>query len=252
MKKFTNVRDKDRIVFKNLSDSSELIVNHFDEEYICDTIFIDEKYDLDFVNYIVHILKETDDIGVLFAKYDSRHLEKVLANNGLKVSNYQYTIRNDENYRVCEYEVSDVLKFEEKNFYLGIINKLARENCAYLNPDKEFQEYGDRWFEIEDYQYRTYRKNGVIVGIVDYKNFECDAYCKEVSNDCFDYNGKLCIRCLLSEDEKVLEDMLRDLLATYKKEIVINVTYGEKSLKAVLNKFDCKFDFCQYVLIEKK
>lgn len=251
MKKYDNTIENNEIVFKNLLDGSELKIKHYEDEFIFDEIFINEKYDLNFVNYIVQQLKKTKDIGVLFAEYDLPTLEKILYKNGLKVSNYQYTIKKTKNFKLNNYEVSNILNIEDKKFYLEIINKISYDNFLYLNPNMKYQKIGENWFKVEDFEYRVYRKTGKIVGIVEYKNYNYNSNYSKVSKNYFDYNNKLCIRCLLSEEEQVLEDILKDLLNIYKKDIIINITYNEKTLKNIVNKFDSKFNFCQYVFVGK-
>ncbi len=250
MRKYIKVMENDKIIFKNLLDGSELEIMHYDDECIFDTIFINEKYDLDFINYIIRQLKKSNDIGVIFVEYDSSIMEKMLCKNGLKVSNYQYTIKKSKNFKLNNYEISSVLNRDEKEFYLRIINKLSQENSMYFNPNKQFQEYGEKWFNNKEFEYKIYRKMGKIVGIVDYKNFDYDPNYGDISKKYFNYNNKLCIRCLLSEEEQVIEDILKDLLTFYKKDIIINITYNEKSLKNVINKLNSKFDFCQYILVK--
>ncbi len=250
MEKYTKEIENDKIIFKNLSDGSELEIVHYDDECIFDTLFINEKYDLNFINYIIQQLKKSNDIKVLFVEYDSPLIEKMLYKNGLKVSNYQYTIKYSKNFKLNTYEVSNFLNEEAKNFYLKIINGLARENSIYLNPNQPYQEYGEKWFYNEEFEYRVYRKMGKIVGIVDYKNFDYNPNYENTTNKHFNYNNKLCIRCLLSEDEQVIEDILKDLLTFYKKDIIINITYTEKSLRNIVDKFNSNFDFCQYILTE--
>lgn len=250
MEKYIKVIENDKIVFRNLLDDSELEIAHYEDECIFDTIFINEKYDLDFINYIIHQLKKSKDIRILFVEYDSSIMEKMLYKNGLKVSNYQYTIKHSKNFKLNTYDVSNILNHEEKNFYLKIINKLSQENSMYLNPNEKYQEYGEKWFNNEEFKYRVYRKMGKIAGIVDYKDFDYDPINGNNSSNYFNYNNKLCIRCLLSEEEQVIEDILKDLLTFYKKDIIINISYNEKSLKNIVNKFNSKFDFCQYILVE--
>lgn len=250
MEKYIKKIENDKIIFKNLSDGSKLKTVHYEDEYIFDTIFINEKYDLNFINYIIQQLKKSKDIKVLFVEYDSSNVEKMLYKNGLKVSNYQYTIKNSKNFKLNTYEVSNILNHEAKNFYLKIINKLSRENYIYLNSNKPYQEYGEKWFYNEEFEYRVYRKMGKIVGIVDYKNFDYDPNYENTTSNYFNYNNKLCIRCLLSEEEQVIEDILKDLLTFYNKDIIINITYTEKSLKNVVENFNSKFDYCQYILME--
>lgn len=89
MEKYTNIKKDNEILFKDLTNGLELKIKHYDEDYIFDNIFINEKYELDFIEYVVKKLKETKDIGVLFAEYDSPHLENMLYKNGLRISNYQ-------------------------------------------------------------------------------------------------------------------------------------------------------------------
>ena len=183
-------------------------------------------------------------------EYDSPLIETILSKNSMKILNYQYTIKKSNDFKVNTYEVSNGLNQEEKNFYLKFINKLAQDNLIYLNSNKHFQKYDEKWFDNEEIEYRVYRKKGKIIGIVDYKNFDKDSSYGQVLNNHFNYNNKLCIRCLLSEDEQIMEDILKDLLNFYKKDIIINITYNEKKLKNVVKNLNSEFNFCQYILIE--
>lgn len=250
MEKYIKVIENNKIIFKNLLDGSELKIAHYEDELIFDTIFINEKYDLDFINYVIHQLKKSQDLRILFVEYNSSIIEKTMYKNGLKVLNYQYTIKKSKNFELNSYQISNILNQEEKNFYLNIINKLSQENSVYLNLNKQYQKYSEKWFDIEGFEYRVYRKMGKIAGIVDYKNFDYDSNYEEHSSEYFNYNNKLCIRCLLSEEEQVIEDILKDLLTLYQKDIIINITYNEKSLHNVVNRLNSQFDFCQYILVD--
>lgn len=250
MKKYITIKKDNEIIFKDLTNSLELKIKHYDDEFIFDNIFINEKYELDFIEYVIKQLKITKDIGVFCAEYDSPLLENMLYKNGLRILNYQYTIKKNKCTKIDNYEISDVLNKEGKNFYLEMLNKYAQGNFTYLNPNKKYQKCGENWFKNGEFEYRIYRKMGKIVGIVDYKNFDYDPNYGNVSNSYFNYNNRLCIRCLFSKESQVLEDILKDLLNVFKKEIIIPITYSEKNLKNILNNFNYKFDFCQYVLVE--
>lgn len=252
MEKYSNVRENDKIIFKNLLDNTKLEVMHYDEEYAFDQIFINEKYDLDFIEYVIQKLKETKDIAGLYSEYDSLKLEELLYKNGLRVSNYQYTIKYSKNFESSNYEISDTLDQDGKEYYLKMINKSLRDNHQYIAPNRQYQEYTEKWFEneeIEKFNYSIYRKNDQIIGIVEY--FDNDYNGVESPKTYLDWNNKLCIRSIFSEDEQVLEDMIKDLLNIYKKDIIIHITYNDKTLKNVVNKLDSKFDVCLYVLVEK-
>ncbi len=244
MEKYINVIENDKIIFKNLLDSSEIVVTDCDSEYAFDNIFINEEYDLDFIDYVVKKLKQSKDIGVMTAEYDSPILEKLLYENGLRVSNYQYTIKKNENFKLDNYEVSNILNKEDKEFYLKMINKFSRDNHQYIDPNGQYQEYTEKWFDNGRFEYRTYRKNGKIVGVVEYQNFD---YYANSSNSINEFH----IRCLFSDEDQVMEDILKDLLSIYKKDIIISITHNEKKLKSVVNKMDSDFDFCLYVLVDK-
>lgn len=252
MEKYTTTIKKEKIIFKDLINNIELEINHYDEDYIHDTIFINKNYDSDFIEYIIKKLKEANDINVLFVEFDSPNIEKLLKKYGLKVSNYQYQIKYSKSTELEGYDISDTLDDEVKDLYLNQINTYGYSNYKYLHPNGQYQEYGERWFHIEDYKYRIYKKMGKVVGIVDYKIFEDDSSYSEVSHKCFDYRNKLCIRCLFSEDIKVLEDIIHDLLNIYKKNIIINITYSEKKLRDVVKMFPNEFEFCQYIFTNDK
>lgn len=253
MEKYINKKENDKIIFKNLLDNTELEVTHYDEEYVFDQIFLDEKYDLDFIEYVIQKLKETKDIPGLYSEFDSLKLEELLYKNGLRISNYQYTIKYSKNFELSNYEISDTLDQNGKDYYLKMLNKSSRNNHPYLDPNHSYREYTEKWFENEEikkYKYRIYRKNDMIVGIVEYINFDNDYTVGDSIKSYFDYSNKVCIRCIFSEDEQVLEDMIKDLLTIYKKDITVHIIYNDKALKNVVNRFDSRFDVCLYVLVE--
>lgn len=253
MKKYISERENNRIIFKNLLDNSELEVMHYDEKYAFDQIYIDEKYDLDFIEYVIQELKKLNDIGVLYGEYDSLKLEELLYRNGFRISNYQYTIKYLNNFEIGDYKVSDTLNQEEKEYYLKMINKSTLDNHQYINPNRPYEKYTEKWFlsaAQEGFKYRIYRNKDKIVGIVEYINFDKNYIIKDDTKKYFNWHNKLCIRCIFSEDEQVLEDMIKDLLNIYKKDIIIHITYNEKILKKIVNKLDGRFDVCLYALVE--
>lgn len=239
------------IIFKDIVNNTKLVVVHNDDEHIFDTIFIDKNFDTKFIEYIVKELKKTNDIGVLYSLYISDHLEKLLYKNGLRISNYQYIIEHKDDLNITGYDIFNNLDKESKIFYLKRINKLNKINHQYFNPDSEFIKFDETWFNNDDFIYRIYRKNGKIVGIVDYKIFEDDFNCTKLINEIFNYTNKLCIRFLYSEDKIILEDILKDLLNTYRKDIVINITYTENKLIEAIKNMNGKFNYCQFTLIDK-
>ncbi len=250
MKNYIKKIEGNNIIFKDIVNNKELVVVHNDDEHIFDTIFIDEKLDIKFIEFIIKELKKTNDIGVIFSLYDSLHLENLLYNCGLRISNYQYTIEYKDYLNVTDYDISNNLDEESKRFYLKTINKLSKINRQYFNPDSKFIKFDDTWFNNEEFIYRIYRKNGKIVGIVDYKVFENDPNYRKPMNDVFNYNNKLCIRCLFSEDKNILEDILKDLLNTYEIDIVINITYTDNKLREAVKNMNGKFNYCQFILID--
>ncbi len=250
MKKYDKSVDNDKIVFRDLTNNLELSVMHYEEECAYDTPFIDERYDIDFLKYVIEDLKESKDIGILFVEYDSKTLEEELSKLGLKVSYYQYTIKPSKNAKSEGYEIADSLDPVAKEFYLSTINRIGRENFKMTHPNEEYREYGEKWLYIEGFKHRVYRKNGKVVGVVDYQNFEYDPDYGTPTNKYFDCNNKLCIRCFFSEDDKVFEDIIDDLLAIYKKDIIVSITYNEKNLKRVVDSLNSEFDFCQYTLAD--
>lgn len=238
------------IIFKDKVNNTELTITHIDDKHSFDEIFIDEKYDLDFIDYFVKELKKTNDIAVIFSLYSSSDLEKILLNNNLKISNYQYIIKFKEYPNTNQYEISTKLNDESKAFYLKTINNIDKINHNYINPNSEFIEFSEKWFETDEFVYRIYSQDGTIVGIVDYEIFEDDVEYWKYTNNIFNYNNKLCIRCLFGENEIVLKDIIIDLLNTYKKDIVINTTYAENDLKNVIKQMNGIFNYGRYTLVD--
>lgn len=78
MEKYIKVIENNKIIFKNLLDGSELKIAHYEDELIFDTIFINEKYDLDFINYVILQLKKSKDLRILFVEYNSSIIEKTM------------------------------------------------------------------------------------------------------------------------------------------------------------------------------
>ena len=145
--------------------------------------------------------------------------------------------------------ITNKLDDESKQFYLQTINQLSAINHEYFNPNSKFVEYDETWFQNEKYIYRIYRKNNKVVGIVDYMVFEDNPNYGKPTNEVFNYNNKLCIRCLFAIEEKVLEDILKDLSNIYKKDIIISITYTDNILRKVVKKMNGKFNYCQYILV---
>ena len=249
MKNYIKKNKGNNIFFKDIKNGKELVVIHNDDEHIFDTIFIDDKYDITFINYIVKELKQTNDLAVIFSLYDSLKLEKFLFDNGLRISNYQYSMENKAYSNINHYAITNKLDDESKQFYLQTINQLSMINHRYFDPNLEFTEYDETWFQNEEFIYRIYRKNNKVVGIVDYKVFEDNPNHGQSANEVFNYNNKLCIRCIFAIEEKVLEDILKDLSNTYKKDIVISITYTDNILRKVVKKMNGKFNYCQYILV---
>ncbi len=251
MKNYQKKIEDNKIIFIDALNNKELIVSHYEEDYAFDTIFIDETYDLDFICYIVSELSKTNDLGVLFSLYDSSILEDVLYSRGLRISNYQYRVKYKKQILQDCYDISNELDEESKQYYLETINRLSKINHEYFNPNIENEEYGEKWFLYDDYDYRIYRKDDKIVGIVDYKIFE-DSNEYTTTNKVFDTSNKLCVRCLFGETAIILEDIIKDLQNTYKKEILIHITYTEKELHSIVKALGGIFDYCQYFFIQKK
>ena len=249
MENFIKKSKGNNIIFKDIKNSKELVVIHNDDEHIFDTIFIDDKYDITFINYIVKELKQTNDLAVMFSLNDSLKLEKLLFENDLRISNYQYSLENRTYSNTNHYSITNKLDDESKQFYLQTINQLSAINHEYFNPNSKFVEYDETWFQNEKYIYRIYRKNNKVVGIVDYMVFEDNPNYGKPTNEVFNYNNKLCIRCLFAIEEKVLEDILKDLSNIYKKDIIISITYTDNILRKVVKKMNGKFNYCQYILV---
>ncbi|MBP3800224.1 MAG: hypothetical protein ILA19_04515, partial [Bacilli bacterium] len=185
--------------------------------------------------YVIKELKKTNDLSIVTSLCDSPIIDDVLINNGLRVLNYQYTIDNKEYLMNNNYDISNVLDDESKNFYLEKVNEISRANSKYLNLDNELTKYNDKIFEIEEFYYRVYREDKNIVGIVDYKVID----------------NKLFIRSLLCINEQVIEDIIKDLLNVYKKDLIISITYSENNIREIIKKLNGKFNYCMYKLIDE-
>ncbi len=239
--------ERDNIVFIDKQNNTKLVVAHSDDKNIFDTIFIDEKFDINFIDFAVNELKKSNDLGAIYSLYDSLDLENLLYKYNLKIVNYQYNIKYKKHSNVSDYNISINLDDETKEYYIRSINELGLNNHKYLKSNKEFIKFDYRWFNSEEYIYRTYRREGKIVGVVEYKIVE-NKYSNETS-DIFNYNNKLCIRCIFGENIEVLESILKDISSLYKKDIIINVTYSEKDLLKAIKLLNGKFNYCLYTLI---
>ncbi len=246
MDKYSKEFKDNMFVFNDLEKDVSLKVEHYDEEGVFDVLFVDERFDVDFVAYIVRELKKTDDILTLYSTYDSHRLESKLDELGMKVSNYQYCVEGDVSSAKGKYEIEDALDDVAKDYYLGNINEYARKNYRYLYGQEMEDEYGSKWFREDEQSYRVYKKNGKIVGVVDYQVFE-KSEGGHPTNEVFDVADSVCIRALFGEDEDTMKDILRDLSSVYNKRIIVNVTHSEKMLKEALVNLNGKFAFCQFV-----
>ncbi len=235
MDNYTKQIQDNKIIFKDILNKKELVVNHYDEDYHFDTVFIDESMNTNFILYVIKELKKTSDLSIVTSLCDSPIIDDVLINNGLRVLNYQYTIDNKEYLMNNNYDISNVLDDESKNFYLEKVNEISRANSKYLNLDNELTKYNDKIFEIEEFYYRVYREDKNIVGIVDYKVID----------------NKLFIRSLLCINEQVIEDIIKDLLNVYKKDLIISITYSENNIREIIKKLNGKFNYCMYKLIDE-
>lgn len=250
MENYIKKIDGNKILFKDIINNTELVVTHNDDEHIFDTIFIDDKLDINFIEFIIKELKSSNDLGVIFSLYDSIDLENLMFNYGLRVSNYQYLVEYKNYLNINNYDISNNLDNESKKYYLQTINKLSMINREYFNPKLKSFKFNETWFNNNEYIYRVYRKNGKIIGIVDYKVFDDNPNYVKSTNEVFNCNNKLCIRSIFGEDKIILEDILKDLLNTYKKDIVVSITYTENNLREVVKKMNGKFEYCHYTLID--
>lgn len=232
---YRKTKKDNKIIFEDIDNKICLEVIHNDNECIFDVVTIDEKYTLDFIEYFIKELKKTNDILVIISLYNSKKLEDLLSKYNFKVSNYQYTIKFNNYITHNNYDIFDNLDYDSKMYYLQMINKIGKVNHKYYNPNKKYQEIDEKWFNNEDTLYRVYKKDKKIVGISDYKIVD----------------NKVCIRCLLSDDKIVLEDMIKDLLNVYKKDIIINIIYTENNIKEIINNLSSEFNHCKFILVEK-
>lgn len=243
------IKDK-KITFKDKLNNTELVVVHDADKHAYDNIFIDEKFSLKFINYIITELKKSKDIAAIYSLYDSELLENALNDMGLRVANYNFNIYfTNKDYEINGYQISEEFDDDAKKFYADMINKINKVNYKYLSYG-DYREHSEKDVNL-DFLCRTYYKDGKVVGVVNYEIMPYDPEYVAV-NKHFDYNNKVCIRTILSEDKEVLIDMLKDLLNIYKKDMTISITYVERKTLSAIRKMDSKFVCCQYVLIDKK
>lgn len=234
-------------IFTNVSDNTKIKIMHYEDEHSFDYLFINREYKLDFVDYVIKELIKTNDVGICMALYDSSKLEEILFANGFKVSNYEYEIPFKKYNISSDYEVSNNLDDGAKKFYLDFINKEAKINQKYFNPNTMFKEYTETIFKNNNALYRIYRKNKKVIGIVSYEipSSYLDNAIEVI--DIFNYNNKICIKNIFAETKEIKEYILKDLLNKYKKNMIINHTYTDLVTKKVISKFNAEFKFCTYV-----
>lgn len=239
----------DNIIFKNLSDGTELIIKHYDDKSRFDSICIKDNYDINFIEYVIDELKNTNDIKALFSLYDSKELEKLLQKKGLKILSYQYRINYKNKDKVDNYNIDDILNKDSKKYYLNKLNDFQKINCKYYNPNFKYTDFDEKWFDNDEFEYRVYKQNNKIIGIVDFRKpiKETDY---NNSEDIFIIDDKLYIRYIFAEKDTTIEDIIRDLLYTFKTDIIFNVHYTNNQLKNIIKKLDGEFDYCAYTLID--
>lgn len=129
-----------------------------------------------------------------------------------------------------EFVVSNKLDSESKKYFLNHINEIGRINQKYMNPNVKYTEVSDKWFGMEDYQFLIYKNNGKIVGMVDFKIFDDDKCADDLYNCC----NSICIRTVLADNEKIIEDIFKDLINKYQKRIILSHLYTDIMLKNVI------------------
>ena len=250
MEKYSKVIKNNKIIFIDKLHNKKLTVNHFDDKSIFDTIYIDETYDINFLDYIIKELIKTDDINSLYLLNNNLDLKNIINNNGFKISHYQYKIKYNKTFKLnYNYEITNTLDNDSKKYYLKMINNFSKQNNNYLELKEEVK-YDENWLNNR-FNYRVYKLNKKIVGILDYNLFNENEF--NINSEIFNYNNKLCIRCLFGKSKEILLDIIKDLLNVFKKDIIISFTPSEKNLEYILNKsnLNSKFDYCLYILFKK-
>lgn len=200
MTNFIKRIEDDKIIFENLNDNTKLEVIHYADENSFDSITISDKYDLNFIKFIINELKSTGDILMICLLSESKKINNLLVNEGFTILNYQYTIKYTNDFPIQKYEII-----------------------------KD---------EINEFTHIDYKKDKKIVGSVEYKFFEYGIY-----------NNKICVKNISSNNDKIYEDIIKNLLNTYKKDIIITIT--EIREKKIIEKLNGKLDYCLYILISE-
>jgi len=200
--------------------------------YSYDVLRISEDLDYKFIDFIFQELIKTKDLLVIEVLFQNKDIIDLIHKNNLKICNFNYVIPFRE-YKVNnEYEFSECLNAENKKYFLNHINEVGKLNQKYINPDIEYMDVTEKWFQMEDYKFLTYKKNNKLVGIVDFKIF--DAY--ECNDKIYDCSNSICIRSVFANNQDILESMLKDLMKQFQKRVVISHLYTENMLKeAILN-----------------
>lgn len=248
MERYIVLRFDDNIIFKDKEKNIELSVKHYPEDYHTDVVIVDENYTEDFIEFIVKELTKTKDLFSLYVKTDSKSIEKRMENLGYKVSNYQYIISKDNcgSEASLEYDVSNILGEEEKDYFLKQINESTKKNHAYFRPNYEYSPYtetSDRW------QYLTFRVNGEIVGIVNFEDFLPDDKEHEI-DDIFLVSNRICIGGIFAQNEEIVVDIIKYLLHLYKKDVMVNFLYTEDMVKKGILLCNGKFMRTLFLFVE--
>ncbi len=250
MNKYTKKIENDKIIFSNLTDNTEIIIKHYDNKNSFDILYIDNHYELSFIEFVVEELKKTKDIYLLISNFYSPQLEEKLFSKGFRVMNHDYLIEKNSYVLSQDYVSSDKLDKEGIKFYLEKLNESVTINRKHYNPDKNNNKITESVLKNDKFAHKIYKKDGKIVGIVDYVVFEDN---KKENTFTYDetYNNILCIRSLLSKYEILIEDILKDLANIYQRDIVISILYTEDKIRKVINKLGGKLKCSRYVLINE-
>lgn len=205
---------------------------HDCEIYSCDILRISKDFDYEFIDFILKELIKTKDLLVVEVLFQNEEIIDILHKNNLKIANINYEIPLKKYNFQNEFVVSNKLDSESKKYFLNHINEIGRINQKYMNPNVKYREVSDKWFGIEDYQFLIYKYNGKIMGMVDFKIFDDDKCADDLYNCC----NSICIRTILADNEKIIEDMFKDLINRYQKRIILSHLYTDIMLKnAILN-----------------
>lgn len=240
MKKFTKEIIDQTIIFKDEINKKEIKVKHYDDECIFDILKISEDLDYKFIDYIITELQKTNDISLAIFLFQNDEIENLIHKHNLKILNYNYEIPYQSFKLRRNYIVSSKLNAESKEYYLKILNEENQKNHLYLSPNEKYQPITEKCFLIEGWQYLIYKLNAEIVGVVDFEIFDDEI---GATDELYNYNNAVCIRCLFANNKEIASDILKDLLNRFKKRIIISHQYTNDNLKTAISDINGEFKY---------